>query len=196
MINVKYFIILISLCTLPVLSGMENKQIQSLQNDFIKGSYLERLPAELRAELFKFGVNWEDPSMMKIHKWQDVQPFAGRIVAYIADHYSGKEYILNTNNMAKYGFVEHTPSFYLSANGTAYTLHQLVAHRAEGSWCESFVLIKTSTQKNIFVRLASTEEIEHIRHAISRDKAIFNRFIYKKEMFSILNTHLVMLKLK
>lgn len=124
--------------------------------------------------------------MQVISSWDQVVPFAGRIVAYQAD--SGHFGATSGYTVGDYHFgcIDETPSNW-SGGEKGYNMTKLLKPEAVGSTC---ALIASVLKKPIFIRLATKEETSLIGKAIAAGQARFEYMSDTKRIQAILERHL------
>jgi len=140
-----------------------------------------------------------DASMSVIRSWEDVSPFAGRVVAYrsaSADLTDERPYFvhrkivdgnpINSDVSLRYGYIEPSGGSLYFDGETGYIMARLMSQGACGGMS---VLVGSRIQQGLFIRLATIEEIYQIADAISSGDAIFQT-IPTSDVFMILQREL------
>jgi hypothetical protein len=108
-----------------------------------------------------------------IKKWEDVQPFAGKVVAYKTTSYyinSIKDDYQSHNSIFNYGFIERTP-IYWSCGEMGYNMNKLLKKKG---YPGNMALTKREILHKPFrMREVNSREAKEIIKAITRKKARF-----------------------
>ncbi len=144
--------------------------------------------------------------LIKIKKWEDIQPFAGHVVAYkieplsfIKQFFYGNSvnldtmcgYQLDPSKPIKYGHIDESQTTWLlkphaKSGEIGYIMRKLL----EKNQVESHCILVNSVVKscNLSMSHVTTKEIHQILAAIDSDKAVFNT------LFAPNNTQLILQK--
>lgn len=130
-------------------------------------------------------------SMVKINKWQDVAPFADRVVAYVTNaHYFGsdKGYPISSDSRLKYGYIGKVFPW---GTGDGYTLIQLLkVDDSAGHKPLNDYWLGQSEETYLFMRLASKEELAKMIEAVPLRKAKFEYMFDEPSVHSIITESL------
>ena len=119
-----------------------------------------------------------------IQSWEEVAPFAGRVVAYQTDSvYFGATKGYTVENI-HFGHISEFP-IYFSEKG-----YNMVKVLKPGDVPGNCVLVASKLKLHISMRLATKEEIGLIGKAITADQATFEYMFDKERMNAILERHL------
>lgn len=112
----------------------------------------------------------KDTSMTEINTWQDLAPFALRIIAYKSDSSyinCNKNYKFDKKDTIQFGVVSEFP---MTWKDGGYDLHQLIQGGALAVYC---YLTNREISEGLAARLANKDETVKIYAAIRNDKARF-----------------------
>lgn len=139
----------------------------------------------LLALVFIININYamqesegQEHKMLKVTSWKDIEPFAGRIIAYKTDSfYIGNRncYRIYSDESIKFGYVFPRSSEWEvwpeDKGGTGYNLARLLLKDGAPGNCA--LIDRYILKCYLFLRLASQEEIMKIHNAIKSEKAEF-----------------------
>ena len=130
----------------------------------------------MAAALFCVGIThaMENKSLQRIQDWQDVTPFAGKVVAYMAAMPyldSGYKYVLPNSDLS-YGYIENYPSRWGVNCGNGYNLRQLLKKGGVGS--NTALANKYIDEGSLYMRDVNSQEAYEIINVLTSKKAAFS----------------------
>ncbi len=124
-------------------------------------------------------------SFQTIQSWDQVTPFAGRIVAYqTSSYYIGATKWLTEGN-TRFGFIEEVPLRW-ERNEKGYLMIRVLKPQDSHGNC---ALIDSQLKEQLCMRIATTAEVELIDKAIAAKEAKFEYAVEDEIVRSIFEKH-------